>query len=263
MAPFIHPALRAFVESFATEILFVQVLVRRTAVGWELRHVADRKADAAKLRPVPAAELRGLAQFTASGAFRPLKCAPSLVGGWRCAVASEAELGDALERLYPGAVADWFAAQQPNVPVTHYREFTGRQTGMYRGTAALDDATAAAVTRAGCAAEFCGRRRLWTVPGLEADAADAKSLVPCLEPCAVMLEFARKTRRIEQEDKLPLALGPSELDSLVIAVERALAAPDPKLREGDLAAPGNPRRLRRLLEKLASVPRPTEAESDH
>lgn len=263
MAEFINPALRAFLDAFPQEVVCVQVLVRRTGTGWELRHTNDRDTAAETLRPIALTELRRLAQYTAAGAFRPLKGAPNLAPGWRCPATSEAELGDALEQLYPGGIADWFAAQQPNQPVTHYREFTARQSGMYRGTAALDDASAARVTRACCAAEFCWKRRLWTVPGLAADAADAKSIVPCLEPCAVMLEFARKTRRIEQEDKLPLTLAPADLDSTIAAIERALAAPDPKLREGDIAAPGNPRRLKRLLEILASVPRATEPEGDH
>ena len=120
---------------------------------------------------------------------------PNLRAGWLCRAASDAELEAALDQLYPGAIADWFAAHQPLPPVTHYRDFTARQSGMYRITTMLADAQAAQVTRVCCDARHCLKRRLWTAPGLAPDAADAKSLIPCLEPCAVMLEFARKAVR--------------------------------------------------------------------
>jgi hypothetical protein len=97
--------------------------------------------------------------------------------------------------LYPGAVADWFATQAAQPPVTSYREFTSRQTGMYRITTHLDDAAVAAVIHACCHKDFCLKRRLWTVEGAAPDAADAKSLIPCLEPCAILLEAARKAAR--------------------------------------------------------------------
>ena len=105
----------------------------------------------------------------------------------------------ALNQLYPGAIADWYAAQTQPVPVTNYREFTERQTGMYRIATLLDDQQAAAVIRAGCHRRCCLKRRHWLVAGLEPDPAAEKSLIPCLEPCAVLLELARQAVRLEQE----------------------------------------------------------------
>jgi hypothetical protein len=61
-----------------------------------------------------------------------------------------------------------------------------------------------------CCESVCLKRRLWSIAGLAPDASDAKSAIPCLEPCAIMLEFARKAMRLEQEEKANLALGPSE-----------------------------------------------------
>lgn len=193
-----NPALEKFVAQIGSELLLAQLLIIRRERGYELRHVADRATASDNLRPTQLHELRSLAQFTAAGAFRPLKSAPSLQSGWRAIVAGEAELESALNQLYPGAIADWFAAQSPQPPVTHYREFTGRQTGMYRITTKLDDTHAAQVIRACCDKELCLKRRLWTVAGLEPDPAAGKSLIPCLEPCAVLLESARKAVRSEQ-----------------------------------------------------------------
>jgi hypothetical protein len=103
----------------------------------------------------------------------------------------------ALNGLYPGALADWFAAQAPNPPVTNYRDCTARQSGMYRITAKLGDTQAAAVIGHTCDAAHCLKRRWWTVAGTEPDQAGLKSIIPCLEPCAVLLEQARKAAREE------------------------------------------------------------------
>lgn len=251
MAVVNNPALTAFCAAIGSELVLAQVLVRGQAAGFELRHVNDREAAAECLKAVAVTELRALANHTATGAFRPIKAAPNLRAGWLCRVVSESDLEAALNQLYPGAVADWFAAQQSAPPVTHYREFTARQTGMYRITTMLTDAQAGQVIRACCDARFCLKRRLWTVEGLAPDAADAKSLIPCLEPCAVMLEFARKAVRIEQEEnQTALTLAPSEVASLLAALETSLAHPPAGQREADFSAANNPRRLQLLREKL-------------
>ena len=165
-------ALVAFCEAVATELLLAQVLVRRGEPGFELRHVSDRAAPSESLKLVQLHDLRALANHTAAGEFRPIKAAPNLRPGWRCLAKSDSELAAALEQLYPGAVADWFALRQPEPTVTHYRDFTARQSGMYRITAMLTDPQAAQVTRACCDERFCLKRRCWTVPGLAPDAAD-------------------------------------------------------------------------------------------
>jgi hypothetical protein len=253
MAVVRNPALEKFIASLSDELVLAQVLIFRRDRGFELRHVLDRASATGALRLVPLAGLRALAQVTAVGAFRPLKSAPNLQTGWRAMACDADELGAALNQLHPGAVADWFAAQVDPTPVTHYREFTGRQTGMYRVTQRLTDEQAARVVAACCHGSFCLKRRHWTVGALPPDSPEDKSLIPCLEPCAVLLEFARKALRLEQEDKARLELAPSEAASLVYALERALQHPDVSAREADFTAPGNPRRLRLLLEKLAAV----------
>ena len=246
-----NPAFAAFCALLTPELVLAQVLVRRLTLGFELRHVGDLTAAAGSLRAVALAELRTLANHTASGEFRPIKAAPNLGAGWRCVAADETELESALGLLYPGAVADWFAARQPVPPVTDYRDYTARQTGMYRITTMLTDAQAGQMIRACCNARFCLKRRLWTVPGLAPDAADIKSLIPCLEPCAVLMEFARKAVRIEQEDHKPsVLLAPSEVESLLAALDTALANPSPGQRAADMSAADNPRRLQLLREKL-------------
>ena len=245
-----NPALEKFTAQFGGEFLVAQVLIRRLPRGFELRHETDRDASADSLRAVPPGDLRALAQSTGGGAFRPLKSAPTLVAGWITTAGTPEQLELALSQLYPGFLADWIAAQSPVPPITHYREFTGRQTGMYRVTTMLTDGQAAQMIRACCHSRFCLKRRLWTVPGLDPDAADAKSVIPCLEPCAVLLEFARKAARLEQEEKITATVAPSDLETLRAALEQTLAAPASTGREADFNSPANPRRVQLLLGKL-------------
>jgi hypothetical protein len=146
-------------------------------------------------------------------------------------------------------VPDWFGVQN-NAKTTDYREFTNRQSGMYRITQLLTDEQAANVTRAACHARFCLKHRIWTVPGLGTDNVATKSEIPCLEPCAVLLELARKAARIEQEEKSEVKLSKSELESFIAAAESAVASGASGERIGNVGSPANPRRLQLLIEKF-------------
>ena len=238
-----NPALEAFVACVAPELVFGQVVLRRRAAEFVLQHEADRGAE--NLRVMAGHELRELVQFTETKAFRPLKSAPTLRRGWQCVARDAAELDAALRHLYPGGVADWFAARQEPPPATSYRAFTARQTGMYRITAMLDDAQAATVARAGCHRSFCLKRRLWAVEGLPSESAAEKSELACLEPCAVLMEFARAVMRIEQKG--------SEAVSVSGSAAPSDQAGGTEVREGDFSSPLNPRFQQWRLEKARAI----------
>lgn len=245
-----NPALTAFLAVLGEEFALAQVLIRRSRAGFELRHVGDAGVAAGELQALKPEELRAWAQFTAAGAFRPLKSAPNLRRGWRLVVADSGGIEGALNVLYPGAIADWYAVQSAPPPVTHYREFTARQTGMYRATTMLDDAGAERVVRASCDGRFCLKRRWWTVGGLAVDPVADKSCIPCLEPCPILLELARKAVRIEQEDKVKLELAPEDGATILAVLAAAVERPNGAIREGDTGSPENPRRVLLLWEKL-------------
>src|SRR4030095_584291 len=73
-----NPALEAFIAEIGSELIIAQVMIRRSAEGFELRHVDDRELSSDKLGALRLNDVRSLAQFTACGAFRPLKSAPNL-----------------------------------------------------------------------------------------------------------------------------------------------------------------------------------------
>jgi hypothetical protein len=235
-----NPARDAFAAHARIETIVAQLLLQRDGAGWELRHVIDVNRAAGDLRKVSVQDLRELAQWTERGAFRPLKSAPNLRAGWRCSVANATDLESALNRLYPGFLTDWYAARGTTLPITNYREFTQRQTGMYRVTQHLTDRQAGEAIRACCHPKFCLKQRLWTVAGLPADRAQTKSLIPCLEPCPVMLEFARTAARLEKAERTEAAEQESRLAACT------------DIREADFSAPENPRRIQLALEKMES-----------
>jgi len=240
-----NPAFLDFVRLIRPELVFGEILIRRKGNSFDLCHWLDR--DVESLKQLQPDQVRALVQHTASGAFRPLKSAPNLQRGWRLSLADEPALEFVLNQFYPGAIADWHAAQSPPPPITNYRPFTERQTGMYRVTAMLEDEIARPMIRACCHKKFCLKQRLWSVDGLAPDPAPEKSLIPCLEPCAILLEFARKVFRITQEETQPPA--PTEIEKRVAVAQTALASPDPAVRECGFDESNNPRRLQFVLEK--------------
>ena len=250
MAGFTNPALHAFVAQIGQGCTLAQVRIHPWEGRFELRQVEDSAASVTELALTEISALRALAQTTAKGAFRPNKAAPNLRRGWRCVARDAGELESALRQLYPGVLADWYAAQSPKPPVTSYRDLAARQTGLYRITQILPDTLAAQAAIACCDARFCLRRRLWTVPGLPPDAAEAKSIIPCLEPCSQLLDFARCAMKLEQQPKAGFSLAEGDVAVLIHALEIALEHPQPGVREGSSADPANPRRLQLLLEKL-------------
>lgn len=200
VSAFENPALAAFIAEIHGERVVAQVLIRRDGMTFELRHVADRDAAASSLVTTLPAKARELAQFTADGAFRPLKSAPTLKRGWRIVAPGTGALGLALDGLLPGAVADWFAARREPAPVTPWQDMTARQSGMYRITTMLDADGVVALVAATCASSRCLKRRLWTATSVGPEPATDKTIIPCLEPCAIILEAARCAVRAEEQE---------------------------------------------------------------
>ena len=80
---------------------------------------------------------------------------------------------------------------------------------------------------------------------------EEKTEVPCFEPCALILELARRTEKaITSEERSLLTLTQGDLAIIDLLIESTLRNPDPSLREGDLSALGNPRRILLLKERL-------------
>ena len=220
--------------------------------GWQLRHGSDDLTGWDLLKRISVEELLEWGDVDQNGAFRPLRSAPTLRRGWWCGVSDIGHLEDALNRLYPGSVADWWALEeQGETAATSFRDFAGRQTGMYRSAQLLSPAGAEAFARACCDSAPCLKRRIWKVDSL--GPAHGTGGIPCLEPCAVALEMARQAAKLERGPMVTLTIPEPELRVLAIALEAAISG---KLKageapnEGRLDDPHNTRRIKLLLERI-------------
>lgn len=110
-------------------------------------------------RPEEAAEL---ARFDDAGNYRPLKTAPNLRHGWRLTLENLVELRTALDLFYPGRLAAFFAFEKHELVATPFRKTLGRQTGMYRIAAQIDDPAADELIGNFCRSDGgCLRSILW------------------------------------------------------------------------------------------------------
>lgn len=238
-----------------------QVLVRRLEKKFRVCHSADGERD--DLSEISVAEAREMAINDESGRFRPLKSSPDLRRGWITIADSTTRLVEVLEAVHPGAVLDALALSEKRVAPVTYKEFSGRQTGMYRITAMLDEAQATTMATAHCNSRFCTKDRLWTVAEHEANSNSPSSLYPCLEPCPMLMEFARKSMRIEQsEEKVQLKICPDDVETLKTALQHlANLETDTIDRVADYGNPANPRRAQRALLILEQITAETDATS--
>lgn len=252
MTPSVSPALVGWISQMGDPYRLAEVVIQRRFPGFLLCHHEDVATPEEHLLALAPETLREWSQTNAAGMFRPNRTAPGLRRGWKSEARTDAALETALEGLYPGAIADWNAVQSETAKVTSFREFMGRQTGMYRRISELDDPQAIRIVQAGCEVGSCLRRRLWTVSDLPTDVLGAKSVIPCLEPCALLLEFARRAQQLEKDPEVSVPLRAGEIATLRACLDHALDRPDPGIREGDTSSPLNSRRLRLLRNRLTA-----------
>ena len=253
MTPFVSPAAAALWERIPADSnwVFGPLALSKHPAGIDLRHRDDAGLDAQRLRCIALTDLHALSQVDALGRFRPNKASPNLVRSWFHVTPDAPALEAALAALLPGGLADWYAIFSGSSAPISWQQFADRQTGMYRNVATLNEPEAEDVARAGCHPCCCTRQRLWTVGDRPPETSVKKSVVPCLEPCALLLELARREQKSHAtEERSTVILTQSELAILDNLFNWALEHPDASLREGDFSSPGNPRRILLLREKL-------------
>jgi sirohydrochlorin cobaltochelatase len=152
-----------------------------------------------------------LARFDDAGNYRPLKTAPTLRHGWRLVLENLGSLRTALDLFYPGRLAALLAFEKGELVTTSFRETLGRQSGMYRVAAQIDDEQADKLTGDFCRSDGgCLRTILWrreqhgTVPStkLPPEKFDSRHdqtgagapVIPllCQEACNLLVAEARR-----------------------------------------------------------------------
>jgi len=181
-----------------------------TSTGYRLYHWADRNSlREARVYRSPK-DVREIAKYDSSGAYRPLKGAPNLPRGWVLELPKIEDLKRALDVFYPGAIATWLAFRQGNTQPVCLRQTLNRQTGMYRVTRKLTDDQAQSLVKEACRSDSrCLRTILWGIdadhppdflPASKSDPSvdqtgQKRAAVPflCLEACNLLVAAARAT----------------------------------------------------------------------
>ena len=261
MDSYVNPTASTLRQVIQDPWIFLQVQMIQRVGHIELRHEADTHIPIDSLQELSLEDLSSWAETTTEGAFRPNKAAPTLRRGWICLVKTDDELSSALDILYPGAAADWYAEKLGTTRTTSFQEFMHRQSGMYKATRNLMDFDSDSITRAACHPRFCLRRRCWTTSGLGPETRTEKSEIPCLEPCALLLEMARRVAIKTRENQFKLDFCEGELATLESALQISLQNVSSKIREGDLRNPENPRHQQFLLHRIQSIRQNTVPQS--
>lgn len=196
-----------------------QVVIRPEADGgFTLRHADDDPgADAERFEGAASARL--IAADDDHGNYRPLKTAPTLRHGWSLRVADRDELRRALDFLYPGALALAAAWQGGGIEATPLRETFGRQSGMYRLVARIEDALADELVGRVCREASCLRRILWEIaPGRPVESLPSadngreacdrdigRGRIPliCREACNILVAEARRAMKERRTESAP------------------------------------------------------------
>ncbi len=184
-----------------------EILIRPESGGWRVFHHLDEKAaGTASLTLYPAAaDAREIARNDASGQFRPLKSAPTLKSGWELFLSTPHALHEALDYLYPAALANWFRHADGQIPPRHLKGMLGRQTGMYRITGLLREAEAQALVASICHDGNCRRKILWTWD----DTTGWHTLPPDKTSCPRDPASALPALPLLCTDACPLLIGPA------------------------------------------------------
>ena len=242
----------AWVSEAARGRVFGQVLIRKAASGYSLRHEDDAEAAELELHEDPRSA-REISRLTEAGEHRPLKSSPNLRRGWEIRVKDAGGLAVAMNYLYPAGIVHWYLHREGRLVLTSYRESAARQSGIYKRIQRLSDGGVQDAARACCEDAVCLKKTLWDVDDktpLTMDRGEGE--IPCPEPCSLFVSFARRVRLFERERDAE-DLSPSEREDLVALVEAAASGEVRFAREAEFEEPLNERRMR--YRRLTLVPR--------
>jgi sirohydrochlorin cobaltochelatase len=139
-----------------------QLLIARNGVGEiTLCHREDAGRDNLVVY-TEAESASEIARYDDREIYRPLKTAPNLRHGWSIVLHDFREARIAVDLFYPGRVPAYEAWENGELRLTAFRETLGRQTGMYRVAANINDQQADELIGNFCRSDGgCLRTILW------------------------------------------------------------------------------------------------------
>ncbi|MFB6142599.1 MAG: DR2241 family protein [Halorientalis sp.] len=225
---------------------------------YEVRHEADRDADAADLeRHDDPLDARDVVTYDDRGRYRPLKTAPTLPAGWVFPDLGPAELARTVEYVYPATITNWHREREGELDVSHWRETIDRQTGIYSVVQTWNRQEGHEhvnwVAEACCDDSQCLKRREWEYDEeTDLDVPGGAGEFPCREPCSLVVAAARTWTKLEGEQPrtYEFELTPSEKEQLEAIVDAVADGTADEIREADVRDGANRYRARFLRAKL-------------
>jgi hypothetical protein len=162
--------------------------------------------------------VRELVSQDASGRYRPLAGARSLPSGWQVECPTSSELGAIIDAIYPLALAHLEQWREGTLRVVSLADTLSRQTARYAVSNDLTSASRDAAADALCG--YCVKQPLWRRPSDPAPVDVPLQVIPCPEPCSVLVSLCREAALWEK--KMPPA-----------------TTIDPTVSFADFEAPGN------------------------
>jgi len=160
--------------------------------GYLLLHQDDISLEPAGLHHLDSLEdIRELIRLDAQGIFRPLRAAPNLRHGWIYHAPNLSALLQALDYLYPAALANWTLHQHGQLPVTPWQETAERQTGRFRIVRELDEAALLELVANTCQTG-CLKQRLWSPTRSKDTITICELPLLCPEACNYLVGKARE-----------------------------------------------------------------------
>lgn len=181
--------------------------------GWLLHHHLDFPGDPSLEGHIGPAAARDVSTFAPDGSYRFNKARRNLTRGWLLRLASENELLEALDLIYPAAIGLHRANLSGSIEIQNLREKLSRQTGMYIGAKTITTTGAQHLIARTCGPEnACARKILWQIDSetpLEENAATlydgmpeggTKDSIPllCREACNYFVAECRAAAKAER-----------------------------------------------------------------
>jgi hypothetical protein len=246
-----NPAIAAWLSENAPSGTIGQVLIRKEQHIFRLCHIDDQDTPHENLNSIETeVHLRTLVATDEQDRFRPLRSAPNLRKGWILNVPTEAKLWDTLNIIYPGSIGEWFALKTGKTLPVSFREFTGRQSGMYRSAKLLEPSHAEQIAQICCQPRHCLKDRHWQVTEPRETGEIGSQALVCREPCQILLELARREAKAKQEDCYTIQLPKSAALGLTQSLRHLANHPSTEIRAADLSTAANPLRAELLATQV-------------
>ena len=173
---------------------FGELTIEPIGTGWTIRGpVSSAQSQAID---ASAGGLRQWIRFDASGRYRPLTGARSLAADRSAEARDDAALVAALETIYPLSTRHITQAAEGTLQPRSLDSVLARQSGRYETAAGLSEAGRHAAVDV-----LCVRTPVWEGAALPAHTC---SIIPCPEPCSVMVSFCREVASWEEVPPRPV-----------------------------------------------------------